>query len=55
VGDYAYQVPAYHWALRTMVKGRKVNVEAEDILKSNQGLHQRGITGSIAHDSLKTV
>ena len=52
-GDYAYQVPVYHWALRTMVKGRKVNVEAEDILKSNQRLHQGGITGSIAHDSFK--
>ncbi|MFP3316690.1 MAG: hypothetical protein RXN91_10175 [Caldivirga sp.] len=52
-GDYAYQVPAYHWALRTMVKGRKMNVEAEDILKSNQRLHQGGITGSIAHDSFK--
>jgi len=38
-GDYAYQVPVYHWALRTMVKGRKVNVDAEDILKSNQRLH----------------
>jgi len=36
-----------------MVKGRKVNVEAEDILKSNQRLHQGGITGSIAHDSFK--
>jgi len=33
-GDYAYQVPAYHWALRTMVKERKVNVDAEDILKA---------------------
>ncbi|MFP3237929.1 MAG: hypothetical protein RXQ00_01860 [Caldivirga sp.] len=51
-GDYAYQVPAYHWALRTMVKGRKVNVEAEDVLKAKR-LHQGGITGSIAHDSLK--
>jgi len=51
-GDYAYHVPAYHWALRTMVKERKVNVEAEDILKAKR-LHQGGITGSIAHDSLK--
>ena len=33
-GDYAYQVPAYHWALRTMVKERKVNVDAEDVLKA---------------------
>jgi len=34
VGDYAYQVPAYYWALRTIVKERKVNVDAEDTLKA---------------------
>jgi len=33
-GDYAYQVPVYHWALRTMVKEMKVNVDAEDTLKA---------------------
>ena len=31
---YAYQLPAYYWALRAMIEGRKVNVEAGSILKA---------------------
>jgi len=31
---YAYQLPAYYWALRAMIEGRRVNVEAGSILKA---------------------
>jgi hypothetical protein len=31
--DYAYQIPAYYWALRAMIKRRSINVTPEEILR----------------------
>jgi hypothetical protein len=34
--DYAYQIPAYYWAIRAMVEAGKANVTPEDLLKIMQ-------------------
>jgi hypothetical protein len=34
--DYAYQIPAYYWAIRAMVETGKANVTPEDLLKIMQ-------------------
>jgi hypothetical protein len=31
--DYAYQIPAYYWALRAMIKRKSINVAPEEILR----------------------
>ncbi len=31
--DYAYQIPAYYWALRAMIERRSINVTPEEILR----------------------
>ena len=32
--DYAYQIPAYHWALRAMIERRAVNVSPDDVMRT---------------------
>jgi len=32
--DYAYQIPAYYWALRAMIKRKSINVTPEEILRT---------------------
>jgi len=34
--DYAYQIPAYYWAIRAVVEIGKANVTPEDLLKIMQ-------------------
>jgi hypothetical protein len=30
---FAYQIPAYYWALRTMIERGSVNVNSDDVIK----------------------
>ena len=32
--DYAYQIPAYYWALRAMIERRTVNVSPDDVVRT---------------------
>ncbi|MFP3196459.1 MAG: hypothetical protein RXQ74_06280 [Caldivirga sp.] len=32
-GRFAYQIPAYYWALRAMIERGSVNVDSDDVIK----------------------